>query len=138
MGGYYQVPVGYKFRPSEEELFLHYLLSRLNGEDYRKGVVPNCDLYGFFVFGLCCFWVLQQPQHRRLLSLKLIWNFAVLKVGKYITRHFLFLVLKNTRKVFSENHNMLMDTHKVFIALSIVGFRICTFTTERSLQELSV
>ncbi|CAB4308852.1 unnamed protein product [Prunus armeniaca] len=126
MGGYYQVPVGYKFRPSEEELFLHYLLSRLNGEDYRKGVVPNCDLYG------------TKPQHRRLLSLKLIWNFAVLKVGKYITRHFLFLVLKNTRKVFSENHNMLMDTHKVFIALSIVGFRICTFTTERSLQELSV
>ncbi|KAH0987611.1 hypothetical protein GBA52_014788 [Prunus armeniaca] len=45
MGGYYQVPVGYKFRPSEEELFLHYLLSRLNGEDYRKGVVPNCNLY---------------------------------------------------------------------------------------------
>ncbi|CAB4307565.1 unnamed protein product [Prunus armeniaca] len=46
MGGYYQVPVGYKFRPSEEELFLHYLLPRLNREDYPKGVVPDCDLYG--------------------------------------------------------------------------------------------
>ncbi|ONI13972.1 hypothetical protein PRUPE_4G255500 [Prunus persica] len=38
--------VGYKFRPSEEKLFLHYLLPRLNGEDYPKGVVPDCNLYG--------------------------------------------------------------------------------------------
>ncbi|ONI30570.1 hypothetical protein PRUPE_1G259400 [Prunus persica] len=29
----------------------------------------------------------------------------------------IFLVLKNTRKVFSEYHNVPMDTHKVFTAL---------------------
>ncbi|BFG28907.1 hypothetical protein CerSpe_151810 [Prunus speciosa] len=45
MGGY-QVPVGYRFTPSEEELLLHYLFPRMNGEDYPKGVVPDCDLYG--------------------------------------------------------------------------------------------
>ncbi|XP_016648520.1 PREDICTED: NAC domain-containing protein 66-like [Prunus mume] len=45
MGGY-QVPVGYRFTPSEEELLLHYLLPRVNGNDYPKGVVPDCDLYG--------------------------------------------------------------------------------------------
>ncbi|CAL8168926.1 unnamed protein product [Prunus armeniaca] len=30
--------------------------------------VIHFALAGFFVFGLCCFWILQQPQHRRLLD----------------------------------------------------------------------
>ncbi|KAL6279456.1 hypothetical protein ACE6H2_016337 [Prunus campanulata] len=33
-----------------------------------------------------------------------------------------FFVFKNTRKVFSEYHNVPMDSHKVFTALGTVGF----------------
>ncbi|BBG94260.1 hypothetical protein Prudu_002493 [Prunus dulcis] len=58
-------------------------------------------LLGFFVFGF------QQPQHRRLLA-----RFATCNLQTWN-----FALLKNTRKVFSENHNVPMDTHKVFTAL---------------------
>ncbi|CAL9019120.1 unnamed protein product [Prunus brigantina] len=49
-----------------------------NQRDIKTRLLLGLHLrpFGFFVFGLCCFWVLQQPQHRRrLLSLKLVSHF---------------------------------------------------------------
>ncbi|XP_009370826.2 NAC domain-containing protein 41-like [Pyrus x bretschneideri] len=46
MAGYYQVPVGYRFMPRDDELLLDYLRPKLDGQDYPKGIVHDCDLYG--------------------------------------------------------------------------------------------
>ncbi|CAN6561216.1 unnamed protein product [Malus baccata var. baccata] len=46
MAGYYQVPVGYRFMPRDDELLLGYLRPKLDGQDYPKGIVHDCDLYG--------------------------------------------------------------------------------------------
>ncbi|CAN6694036.1 unnamed protein product [Malus baccata var. baccata] len=46
MAGYDQVPVGYRFMPRDDELLLGYLRPKLDGQDYPKGIVHDCDLYG--------------------------------------------------------------------------------------------
>ncbi|XP_050368906.1 NAC domain-containing protein 83-like [Argentina anserina] len=40
------LPPGYKFRPDTEQLLVHYLRPKLDGEDFPQGLVPFCDLYG--------------------------------------------------------------------------------------------
>ncbi|XP_050368909.1 NAC domain-containing protein JA2-like [Argentina anserina] len=39
-------PPGYRFRPDTEQLLVHYLRPKLDGEDFPEGLVPFCDLYG--------------------------------------------------------------------------------------------
>ncbi|KAL6191365.1 hypothetical protein ACLB2K_037756 [Fragaria x ananassa] len=40
------LPPGYKFRPDKEQLLVHYLRPKLDGEDFAQELVPFCDLYG--------------------------------------------------------------------------------------------
>ncbi|BBN69440.1 hypothetical protein Prudu_945S000200, partial [Prunus dulcis] len=71
-------------------------------------------LLGFFVFGF------QQPQHRRLLDSHHLRgpSYCPLRCWFcFVSVASCFASNKNTRKVFSENHNVPMDTHKVFTAL---------------------
>ncbi|XP_062017652.1 NAC domain-containing protein JA2-like [Rosa rugosa] len=39
-------PPGYRFRPDTEQLLVHYLRPKLDGEGFPQGLVPFCDLYG--------------------------------------------------------------------------------------------
>lgn len=46
MQGDHHVPVGFRFRPNEEELLCFYLRSKINGERFPNGLVHNCNVYG--------------------------------------------------------------------------------------------
>ncbi|KAI5347413.1 hypothetical protein L3X38_015292 [Prunus dulcis] len=101
------------YLPTSHNHFSALSLKRQNQSDIKTRKA-------FFVLGLCCFWVLQQPQHRRLLDSHHLrgpsycplrcWFCFVLVASCFASN-------KNTRKVFSEYHNVPMDTHKVFTAL---------------------
>ncbi|KAB2623499.1 NAC domain-containing protein 68-like [Pyrus ussuriensis x Pyrus communis] len=41
-----ECPIGYRFMPRDDELLLDYLRPKLDGQDYPKGIVHDCDLHG--------------------------------------------------------------------------------------------
>lgn len=41
-----ELPVGYRFEPTEQELLLYYLYNKVNGAQLACNAVLECDLYG--------------------------------------------------------------------------------------------
>ena len=61
------LPAGYKFLPTDEELFLHYLQPKVSGSQMPVNVIPEIDLQNYdptHLQGICLndffkiFWVL--------------------------------------------------------------------------------
>jgi hypothetical protein len=40
------LPLGFRFKPTDEELISHYLVNRVKGEQLSWDGIPDCDLYG--------------------------------------------------------------------------------------------
>ncbi|CAN1785363.1 NAC domain-containing protein 102 [Linum perenne] len=41
-----QLPVGFRFNPTEQEILGYYLINKVKGEPLPSGVIYDCDLYG--------------------------------------------------------------------------------------------
>ncbi|KAL6198976.1 hypothetical protein ACLB2K_028764 [Fragaria x ananassa] len=46
MQGVYHVPVGFRFKPTEEELLCYYLRRKIKGLRFPQGVVHHCNVFG--------------------------------------------------------------------------------------------
>lgn len=39
------LPLGFRFKPTDEELISHYLVNKVKGEQLSWDGIPDCDLY---------------------------------------------------------------------------------------------